>query len=125
MVISVAEKEGQAVTIEEQNGLRITFHFAKFTPHGQEFSFSANTFDNDRNVLLENIFEYYQDYDPDYEAYLWIGPNGHGQNGAPYHIADIVEDMKAAEDMVFQLHTALSNAFNAQTKQKPAVRRGQ
>ena len=31
MVISVAEKEGWAVTIEEQNELRITFSFAKFT----------------------------------------------------------------------------------------------
>lgn len=113
MVISVAEKEGWAVTIKEQNELRVTFNFAKFTPKGQDFSFSADTFDNDHDVLLENIFEYYQDYDPDYEAYLWIGPNGHGQNGAPYHIADIVEDMKAAEDMVYQLHMALSNAFNA------------
>ena len=88
MVISVAEKEGWAVTIEEQNELRITFNFAKFTPQGQDFSFSANTFDNDPDVLLEN-------------------------NGAPYHIADIVADMNAAEDMVYQLHTALSNAFNA------------
>ena len=113
MVISVAEKEGWAVTIEEQNELRITFNFAKFTPQGQDFSFSTNTFDNDPDVLLENIFDYYQDYDPDYEAYLWIGEDGHGHNGAPYHIADIVADMNAAEDMVYQLHTALSNAFNA------------
>lgn len=37
MVISVAEKEGWAVTIEEQNELRITFNFAKFTPQGQDF----------------------------------------------------------------------------------------
>lgn len=41
MVISVAEKEGWAVTIEEQNELRITFNFAKFTPQGQDFSFST------------------------------------------------------------------------------------
>ena len=99
--------------IKNQSRDTVLFTLPKFTPQGQDFSFSANTFDNDHDVLLENIFEYYQDYDPDYEAYLWIGPNGHGQNGAPYHIADIVEDMKAAEDMVFQLHTALSNAFNA------------
>lgn len=30
MVISVAEKEGWAVTIEEQNELRITFNFGKY-----------------------------------------------------------------------------------------------
>lgn len=113
IIISVAEEQGWSVTIDKQDGSHVTFNFAKFTPHGQDFSFTADTFDNDHDVLLENIFDYYQGYDPDYETYLWIGPNGHGQNGAPYHIADIVEDMKAAEDMVFQLHTALSNAFNA------------
>ena len=111
--ISIAEEQGWAVTIDEQNGSNVTFNFSKFTPQGQDFSFTADTFDNDPDVLLENIFDYYQDYDPDYEAYLWIGEDGHGQNGAPYHIADIVADMNAAEDMVYQLHTALSNAFNA------------
>ena len=104
-VISIAEEQGWSVMIDEQNGSNVTFNFSKFTPQGQDFSFTADTF--------ENIFDYYQDYDPDYEAYLWIGEDGHGHNGAPYHIADIVADMKAAEDMVFQLHMALSNAFNA------------
>ena len=112
-VISIAEERGWTVTIDEQNGSGVTFTFSKFTLQGQDFSFTADTFDNDPDVLLENIFDYYQGYDPDYEAYLWIGEDGHGRNGAPYHIADIVEDMKAAEDMVYQLHTALSNAFNA------------
>lgn len=112
-VISIAEEHGWSVMIDEQNGSNVTFNFSKFTPQGQDFSFTADTFDNDPDVLLENIFDYYQDYDPDYEAYLWIGEDGHGHNGAPYHIADIVADMKAAEDMVYQLHTALSNAFNA------------
>ena len=112
-IISIAEKEGWTATIDEQDGSHVTFNFAKLTPQGQDFSFTADTFDNDPDVLLENIFDYYQGYDPDYEAYLWIGEDGHGQNGAPFHIVDIVEDMKAAEDMVYQLHTALNNAFNA------------
>lgn len=112
-IIRTAEEQGWTATIEEQNGSQLTFNFAKFTPQGQDFSFTAETFDNDPDVLLENIFDYYQVYDPDYEAYLWIGKDGHGHNGAPYHIADIVADMKAAEDMIFQLHTALNNAFNA------------
>ena len=112
-VISIAEEQGWSAMIDEQNGSNVTFNFSKFTPQGQDFSFTADTFDNDPDVLLENIFDYYQDYDPDYEAYLWICEDGHGHNGAPYHIADIVADMKAAEDMVFQLHMALSNAFNA------------
>ena len=112
-IISVAEEQGWSVVIDEQDGSYVAFCFAKFTPQGQDFSFTADTFDNDPDVLLENIFDYYQGYDPDYEAYLWIGEDGHGHNGAPYHIADIVSDMKAAENMVYQLYTALSNAFIA------------
>lgn len=109
---STAEQLDWTVTTEARNGSHTTFCFSKYTPYGQDFSFSAETFDNDADVLLENIYEYYQSYDPDYEAYLWIGDDGHGHNGAPYHIIDIVKDMKAAENMVYELHTALSNAFN-------------
>ena len=31
------------------------------------------------------------------------GPDGHGKNGAPYHIKDIVCDMEAAEAMIDML----------------------
>lgn len=112
IITDTAEQHGWTVAMEKRNGSQITFCFSKYTPYGQDFSFSADTFDNDADVLLENIFDYYQSYDPDYEAYLWIGNDGHGRNGAPYHIIDIVNDMKAAENMVYELHTALSVAFN-------------
>lgn len=56
--------------------------------------------DGDIDTLIENITNFYEDYDPDYEAYLWIGEDGHGKRGAPYHICDIVKDTKEAESMV-------------------------
>lgn len=109
VVISVAQKEGWAVTIERKAETDIFFEFEKFTPKGQDFIFSVDTRNNSLGLLIDNILEYYQNYDPDYEAYLWIGPDGHGKNGAPYHIADIVEDMEAAAEMVYQLYDALCN----------------
>ena len=48
---------------------------------------------------------------PDYEAYLWIGTDGHGKNGAPYHIKDIVSDMEAAEAMINTLYETLKTAL--------------
>ena len=45
--------------------------------------------------------------DRDYEAYLWIGNDGHGKNGAPYHIKDIVSDMEEAEKQIHDLLEAL------------------
>ena len=57
--------------------------------------------------LADEIEAYHEGFDPDYEASLWIGPDGHGHNGAPYHIKDIVADMEEAEDMVYGLLEAI------------------
>lgn len=54
---------------------------------------------------------YYEDFDPDYEAYLWIVDDGHGRNGAPYHIKDIVSDMEEAEEQIYELLQALEVEF--------------
>lgn len=42
--------------------------------------------------LCKKVRDCYEEYDPDYETYLWIGSDGHGINGAPYHIRDILEE---------------------------------
>ena len=55
----------------------------------------------------DEIEAYYENFDPDYEASLWIGPDGHGQRGAPYHIKDIIADMEEAEEMVYGLLKAI------------------
>ena len=31
---------------------------------------------NDTDSLLQEVETYYEDFDPDYEAYLWIGTDG-------------------------------------------------
>lgn len=67
--------------------------------------------DGNPAILIEEVKRYYESFDVDEEAYLWIGPDGHGQNGAPYHIKDIVSDMEAAEEMVYQLYEALNEIF--------------
>lgn len=43
--------------------------------------------------LVRELQCYADNFDPDEEAALWIGPDGHGKNGAPYHIRDLIEDM--------------------------------
>lgn len=48
-------------------------------------------------------------FDPDYEASLWLGPDGHGANGAPYHIRDILDDM----DAVKNAYDELADAFRS------------
>ena len=40
------------------------------------------------------------DYDVSYETYLWLDNTGHGKNGAPYELEDILEDIKACEQYI-------------------------
>lgn len=67
------------------------FTFETWTNYGQDWVFECEASDIDE--LLNNMYDYLDNYDEDYEASLWIGEDGHGRDGAPYHITDIVADM--------------------------------
>lgn len=73
------------------------FEFGKFTPAGRDFSFSAEMKCANINSLINNIEEYYEGFDVDYEAYIWLDQSGHGRNGAPYRMRAVLEDMEATE----------------------------
>ena len=83
----------------------------RFTKYGQDFLFNADMHGEDIDTLIAGIKEYYEGFEPDYEAYLWIGDDGHGKNGAPYHIKDIVADMEDAEEQIYELLKALEVEF--------------
>lgn len=105
-VMRYGEADGWDVRADRQ-GNNTIFELYKFTPAGQDFYFTASMTGNSIDSLADNIEEYYEGFDPDYEASLWIGPDGHGQRGAPYHIKDIVADMEEAEEMVYGLLKAV------------------
>ena len=109
-IIAVATGLGwQASTTKYEN--RVVFDFQQYTPHGQDFSFSVEMKGNDTDSLLQEVETYYEDFDPDYEAYRWIGYDGHGKCGAPYHIKDIVSDMEDAEAMIKTLYETLKTTL--------------
>ena len=82
----------------------------KVTDIAQEKGWSISVEDENK-TSIQFEFQYYEDFDPDYEAYLWIGDDGHGRNGAPYHIKDIVSDMEDAEEQIYELLQALEVEF--------------
>lgn len=110
-IVSEANRKKWSVSTDKTEEGHILFEFSKFTPAGQDFNFSATMTDGDPATLVEDIKRYYESFDVDEEAYLWIGPDGHGRNGAPYHIKGIVSDMEAAEEMIYQLYEALNEIF--------------
>lgn len=111
-ITEIAEKLGWSVDFSEPQNGKTDVNFAKYTSYGQDFNFSVELEDDDMEAFIDNIHEYYENFDVDEEAYIWIGSDGHGKNGAPYHIADIVKDMEEAEVMMADLYEAFKQYYS-------------
>ena len=108
LIIRCAETDDWSVDTETNHGRQETeFTFSKYTPAGQDFSFPVTMQGEDLDSLIGNIKEYYDNFDVDEEAYLWLDETGHGKNGAPYRMKDVVKDMEEAEKMIDRLLDAI------------------
>ena len=96
--IKIAEGLGWSVT----KG-RTDIELQQYTTFGQDFSFSVNRTED----YVKQVYEYYDSFDPSAEALLWCDDDGHGKNGAPCHLKDIIADMEEVEKMLEQLYDAL------------------
>lgn len=81
---------------------------SKYSPDGQDFSFFIPD-EGTAEDFLENIEDYYRNYDVSYEAYLWLDEDGHGKNGAPYDMRDLYDDMECCRDNVGDLYDYLTD----------------
>lgn len=111
-ITEIAEMLGWSVDFSKPQNGKTDVNFAKYTSYGQDFNFSVELEDDDMEAFIDNIHEYYENFDVDEEAYIWIGSDGHGKNGAPYHIADIVKDMEEAEVMMADLYEAFRQYYS-------------
>lgn len=110
-IIEIAESQGFSVRAETKEN-EVEFTFSQYTDFGQDFSFEVTMEDYDIYTLIEVVDNYYETYDPDEEAMLWVGSDGHGKNGAPYRLTDVVKDMEQCEQMVKDLLDALIDTNN-------------
>lgn len=72
-ITAVAASLGWEVKTDIQQKKRVEFEFQRYTKMGQDFFFTVGMKGNDTGSLISEIEDYYEDFDPDYEAYLWIG----------------------------------------------------
>ena len=92
-------------TSENDNGESTTIYFSFYTDCGQDVNQQINLYDwDDEEEIREKLNELYENFDVDYETYIWIGEDGHGKNGAPYHIQDILNDMEIVEKKLGELY---------------------
>lgn len=107
-IVACAEANGWKVNAgiiyKEQKS---EFEFQKYSPAERDFSFSAEMKCANINSFIENIGEYYENFDVDSETYIWLDQSGHGRNGAPYRMRAVLEDMEATEKMIGELLDAI------------------
>ena len=94
------------------------YTIGKFSNAGQDFSFNIDISDfleEDDNtaaeLFIEAIHGEYDEYDPSYEAYLWLDNTGHGINGAPYEMIDVYNDMVECQEMIYELYNELRDYY--------------
>lgn len=115
------EELGWVVEKEDENVYRL----GNSSPREQDFSITIDLRDTkgfDENdivaVFIHDIYEAYEDYDVSYEASLWIDSGGHGINGAPYELEDLVDDMKWCENEILELWENLNGKNEKQEGSK-------
>lgn len=77
------------------------YSLGKFSSAGQDFS--INVEGETVEEIIESIYEAHENFDPSYEAYLWLDDTGHGKNGAPYEMVDVYNDMLECKEFIYDL----------------------
>lgn len=92
--------------------------FERYSLAGQDFCFDMDITDfEDENDLIaadlfiEDIHLRVDDFDPSYEAYLWLDDTGHGKNGAPHDMRDVYNDMEYCGEMLKDLFNDLHDYY--------------
>ncbi|WP_144473064.1 hypothetical protein [Bacillus pumilus] len=83
-----------------------SYNLGKFSPRGQDFNIKVMGVDKEK--FIEDIYGAYLEYDVSFEAYLWLDETGHGKNGAPYEMKDVLSDMESCAQMILDLYNELS-----------------
>ena len=68
-----------------------------------DFVFSIQCEERKLRSFVIQLEKYLNNFDVDYETSIWIGEDGHGKNGAPYHIKDILDEMYSAKEQIATL----------------------
>lgn len=77
---------------------KVDLYLSKYFNAGQDFGFYVECETGDADEFINAVEGYYNSYDPYEEAALWIGPDGHGKNGAPDDLKDLIADMEECKD---------------------------
>lgn len=101
----ISEKLGWDCIFNEYSKNDKHINLTKHSPKGQELSLEERY--NSLEEIPHLIKEAWDNYDPSYEAYIWLDSNGHGKNGAPHDMGEVYNDMVWCESEIETLADAL------------------
>lgn len=101
----LAEDLGWSYNVDDTPNERgeVCVELEKYSPQNQDFIATIWFENGNKSDFMDKLYQYYSDFDPDEEASKWIGEDGHGANGAPYKLSDILQDMEDCKDMLLDL----------------------
>ena len=92
-----ADELGWSVSCDDEGG----WEFSKNSPAGEDFSFYVGGGD-----IVKDIYEYYEGFDPDEHAKMWIEAQGRVE-GVPSSIRTLIDDAEDIDEMLKELADAL------------------
>ena len=99
-------KEHDFSVYEDERG----YDFRKYSSEGQDFGFYISKQDT-LEAFANEVYRYYEGFDPSEEASLWLDDSGHGKNGAPYRMIDVYNDMVECEGFILELYEIIREAL--------------
>ena len=103
LIIRIGQSKGWTVDFAVFKNKLVDVYFQRYSPAGQDFYMAIEIVDNDPKVFLENLTNYYENFNPDGEALNWCDKEGHGRNGAPKRLKDIIIDFEEIEKEIKEL----------------------
>lgn len=103
LIISIGQNKGWTVDFAALNNKHVDVYFQRYSPAGKDFNMSIEMPNNDPNGFLAHLSNYYENFDPDGEALNWCDEEGHGINGAPKRLKDIIIDFEEIEKEIKEL----------------------
>lgn len=99
-VVEIAESLGWNVSVSGNE-----YEFSKYSPAGEDFSFSVEG--TDANEVVLEIEDYANDFDPEDHIEMWVNAKQSGTKGVP-SIKELVEDADAIKEMLEELVCGLN-----------------
>jgi hypothetical protein len=94
---------------EYEDYVSFTIYSPKEQEHYHEITLKhLENGDVDFHSFIEELYECAEGYDVEENTMLWVDDEGHGKNGAPYHLKDVLKDMEWCKKQSVKLYNKLN-----------------